>query len=56
MSYNTCPLCKSTRITRMSSTRTLYCHDCERRIPWKLKDGQKPLIGSNRNLAKPIQS
>jgi ribosomal protein L37AE/L43A len=47
-----CPKCGNPDVIRMSSLRIIHCPDCHTESPWPLKDGQKPLIGSNRGDRK----
>lgn len=47
-----CPKCGNPDVIRMSSLRIIHCVDCHTESPWPLKDGQKPLISSNRGDRK----
>lgn len=47
-----CPKCGNPDVVRMSSLRIIHCPDCHTESPWPLKDGQKPLINTNRGDRK----
>lgn len=47
-----CPKCGNTRLVRLSSLQVMLCPDCKTETPWPLREGQKPLIGSNRGDRK----
>lgn len=44
----TCEKCGGDGLVALRSINILHCADCNHRQPWKLKEGQKPLLGSSR--------
>jgi Uncharacterized paraquat-inducible protein A len=57
--HTSCPQCGCTDLIRYSSLNMKQCPDCKTEIPWHLSDGQKPLVGSNRqdrklNIDEPV--
>ena len=47
-------VCGCTDLIRYSSLNMKQCPDCKTEIPWHLSDGQKPLVGSNRQDRKTV--
>ena len=45
-------LCKHTVTIKLSSIQKQKCADCYKMIDWPLKDGQQPLVSSNRDKRK----
>jgi hypothetical protein len=41
--------CKHTTTIKLSSIQKQKCADCYKLIDWPLKDGQQPLVSSNRD-------
>ena len=39
-----CPECNSTKLANFSSFQIKICTTCGVQIPWKLKEGQQPLV------------
>ena len=52
--HTSCPQCGCTDLIRYSSLNIKQCPDCKTEIPWHLSDGQKPLVGSNRQDRKTV--
>ncbi len=44
-----CPVDPSHQTSSFSSRQSIYCHDCQANYPWPLKEGQAPLVTSNRD-------
>lgn len=45
-------LCKHEVTVKLSSIQKVKCMDCYKMIDWPLKDGQQPLVSSNRDKRK----
>ena len=45
-------LCKHPVTVKLSSIQKVKCMDCYKLIDWPLKDGQQPLVSSNRDKRK----
>ena len=41
--------CEHKTTVKLSSIQKQICHDCGEYLPWPLKDGQQPLVSSNRD-------
>lgn len=52
MSLPACSNCGNRDVVRLSSYQVVLCPDCKTETPWPLKDGQAPLINSNRGDRK----
>ena len=44
-----CPHCGDGRLIKYSSMRKKQCSKCGALLPWELKDGQPPIVTSNRD-------
>jgi hypothetical protein len=44
-----CPRNPAHLTSSFSSRQEIYCHDCAKGYPWPLKDGQPPIVTSNRD-------
>lgn len=47
-----CQQCGNREVVRLSTLRMVICPDCKTETPWPLKDGQPPLINSQRGDKK----
>lgn len=43
-----CWNCANPDVVRLSTRQVVYCTDCNKFTRWRLKPGQRRLIGSNR--------
>ena len=46
-----CEKCGCDALVRFMSMNLLQCGDCGHQMVWKLKPGQKPLVGNNRQVS-----
>jgi hypothetical protein len=49
---NLCPKCKDGVMCELRSLSVKMCNSCGHNVPWKLKEGQIPLIANNRQVKK----
>lgn len=47
-----CPHCGDSRLIKYSSLRKQQCSKCGSLLPWELKEGQPPLLTTNRDTRR----
>ncbi len=45
-----CPRCGGTRLRLYASLNQKQCDNCLEVLPWHLEPGQRPLVGSSRDV------
>jgi hypothetical protein len=48
MTTKICPNCSNRDLVRLSTLNLKFCPDCHTWIPWKLSEGQQPIVTNNR--------